>query len=61
MRWNTPVKRDYYHGQKRVGTKFALFPISSTNGKHVWLETATIIEEYKINPTGHWEVVDIKD
>ena len=60
MRWKTEVQKKPYAGQKRVGTVFAWLPIKSENGEHVWLEHATIVEEYRIDPEGHWVVVAIK-
>lgn len=54
MRWKQTVESKPYHGQIRHVTKFALLSIKCVNGECVWLEKVNIVEEYRIDSTGHW-------
>ena len=54
MRWKTEIKQKPYHGQQRVVTGFALFPVKTEDGEVRWLERVNIMQTYLINPSGHW-------
>ena len=54
MRWRTEIKHKPYHGNQRVITRFALFPIKTDDGEVRWLERVAIMQTYLINPSGHW-------
>ena len=42
MRWKEEIENKHYHGQQRIITKFALFPIHCINGDVTWLEKVNI-------------------
>ena len=54
MRWKTEIERKPYHGQQRIVTRFALFPVKTEDGEVRWLERVNIMQTYLINPSGHW-------
>ena len=54
MRWKENVQRKPYHGEQRIVTEFAVFPIHCINGDVVWLEKVNIKQEYRIDPAGRW-------
>lgn len=55
MRWiKLTIKYKPYEGQLRYSTKFAWLPIECDNGECAWLEKVNLVEEYRINPIGHW-------
>ena len=53
MRWKTEIERKPYHGQQRVVTKFALFPVKTEDGEVRWLKRVNIMQTYLINPERH--------
>ena len=46
MRWKTEIKQKPYHGQQRVVTGFALFPVKTEDGEVRWLERVNIMQTY---------------
>lgn len=54
MRWKTEIEQKPYHGQQRVVTRFALFPVKTEDGEVRWLERVNIMQTYLIDPSGHW-------
>lgn len=48
MRWKIEIERKPYHGQQRVVTRFALFPVKTEDGEVRWLERVNIIQTYLI-------------
>ena len=54
MRWKIKIEKDPYHGQQRVVTKFALFPVMTEDGEIRWLEKVSIMQTYLIDPSRHW-------
>lgn len=54
MRWKQVVQRKHYHGELRYSTVFAWLPIRCENGDCAWLKKVNLVEEYRIDPTGHW-------
>lgn len=54
MRWKEEIENKHYHGQQRIITKIALFPIHCINGDVSWLEKVNIKQEYRIDPSYHW-------
>lgn len=54
MYWETEIKREPYHGEQRVITKFAFRPVRTEDGKVRWLEKVSILQTYRIDPKGHW-------
>lgn len=54
MRWKQAVQRKPCHGDLRYSTVFAWLPIRCENGDCVWLEKVNLVEEYRIDPMGHW-------
>ena len=49
MRWKQVVQRKPYPGDLRYSTVFAWLP-----GDCAWLEKVNLVEEYRIDPEGHW-------
>lgn len=54
MRWTESIERKPYHGETRIVSKFAIFPIVCENGEAAWLEKVNIKQEYRIDPSGDW-------
>lgn len=51
MRWqDTPIKEGPKWGDRRIKTRFLLFP-KCMGGEWRWLETATWIQEYEFRST----------
>lgn len=54
MKWREKTETKPYHGDSRTITKFAFLPIHCKNGTCAWLEKVKIMQEYRIDPIGHW-------
>ena len=60
MRWKQVVQRKPYHGDLRYSTVFAWLPIRCENGDCAWLEKVNLVEEYRIDPIGHWVIKNVR-